>query len=101
MSAPTQTADIRWMIDAQAELDRLRPVVAHVAGLGVQAGYAMVSRALVEDARRALAGEPRYATAEELQAEAAGPDPAFPDRTPEQAKADERARLDTLGGESS
>ncbi len=27
MSAPTQTADLHWMIDAQAELDRLRALL--------------------------------------------------------------------------
>jgi hypothetical protein len=27
VSAPTQTADIQWMIDATAELDRLRTLV--------------------------------------------------------------------------
>jgi hypothetical protein len=34
-------------------------------------------------------------------ASAAGPEPDFPERTPEQVQADERARLDTLGEGSS
>ncbi len=69
MSAPTQTADIHWMIDATAELERLRAAVEAVADdLDCQSGadgIAFAPAAVVAgDLRRALAGEPALAAAE-------------------------------------